>query len=194
MDTFIIENFNFEKYHGLGNDYIIVNDILYNIPEEFKPIFAKKLCKPHFSIGADGLIFVNTSEKYDVKMRIFNNDGTEAEMCGNGVRCFSKYVYEKEICKKSTIDIETLKGLIKAKLKFSNNNEVVVTSVEIDMGTPILTCEKIPVICDENTYQCINETIVAVDKIFRFSAISIGNPHAIIFVDEQLNDNDLTLY
>jgi len=189
-----LSNFKFVKYHGLGNDYIIVNDIKYKIPEYLKPKMAQELCKQHFSIGADGLIFVNSSDQYDIKMRIFNNDGTEAEMCGNGIRCFAKYVYENHIIRKSNMNIDTLKGPIEAKLKFSKEKENYVESVEINMGSPILECGKIPVISESNTERCINETIVAMDKIFRFSAISMGNPHAVIFVEDQLNDEDLSTY
>lgn len=185
----ILDNLNFEKHHGLGNDYIIINDLEYAIPEEIKPKLAIKLCEQHFSIGADGLIFVMNSEKADIKMRIFNNDGTEAEMCGNGIRCFSKFIYENGIVKKSTINIETLKGFQKAELRIEENS---VNAVEINMGSPILECFKIPVDLDKN--KCVNEKIVSIDRIFSFTAVSMGNPHAVIFVEETLNDNDLNKY
>ncbi len=191
MNDLTLENFNFEKYHALGNDYIIVNDIKWNVPEEKKAVLAKKLCEFHFSIGADGLIFVCDSEKTDIKMRIFNNDGTEAEMCGNGIRCFSKYVYEHDIVKKSEINVETLKGTLVAKLSIINDE---VKGVEINMGSPILDCEQIPVLPRNNDFQCVNEPIVVLDKIFNFTAVSMGNPHAVIFVKNQPNDDDLNKY
>jgi len=191
MDKFILENLEFGKYHGLGNDYIIINDIKWKIPETKKSDLAVKLCEFHFSIGADGLIFVCNPDEADIKMRIFNNDGTEAEMCGNGIRCFSKYVYEKNIIKKEEIKIETLKGIMVSKNRISEDK---VTKVEIDMGPPILNCEEIPVFSDNLSNKCINEPIVILDKIFNFTALSMGNPHAVIFIDTQLNDDELNMY
>ena len=186
-----LENLEIEKYHGLGNDYIIINDIKWNIPENKKSKLALTLCEIHFSIGADGLIFVGSSTQADIKMRIFNNDGTEAEMCGNGIRCFSKYVYEHAIVNKDEISIETLKGVMGAKLTL---NGEIVESVQIDMGPPILNCEEIPVISEGISSKCVNEPIPILDKIFKFTAVSMGNPHAIIFVKEQLNDDELNKY
>ncbi len=191
MNKLILENLEFEKYHGLGNDYIIINDIQWRIPEEKKPQLALNLCKSHFSIGADGLIFVCAPEKEDIKMRIFNEDGSEAEMCGNGIRCFSKYVYENNIIRKNPINIETHKGILVAKLNILADT---VKSVEINMGPPILDCEKVPVIPLKKDNKCVNEPIEVLDKIFNFTAVSMGNPHAVIFVDEQLNNYDLNKY
>ncbi|MFW9818385.1 MAG: diaminopimelate epimerase [Candidatus Thorarchaeota archaeon] len=191
MEQLTLNNLDFTKLHGLGNDYIIINDIKWRIPEGKKPVLARKLCEIHFSIGADGLIFVCESIVADIRMRIFNNDGLEAEMCGNGVRCFSKYIYENNIVKKDQIYIETLKGIIVAKLKIGNEK---VKSVEIDMGAPILNCEDIPVILDSVVDQCVNEPLVVLDKIFRVTAVSMGNPHAIIFVEKNLNDDELNRY
>ena len=187
----VYENLEFEKYHGLGNDYVIINNIQYKIPEENKNDLALKLCKIHFSIGADGLIFVCNSDKADIRMQIFNNDGSEAEMCGNGIRCFSKYIYEKNIVRKDEITIETLKGINIALLKVVDG---IVETVTIDMGPPILDVEKIPVELDSNVSQCVNEEFVIIDKIFKFSAVSMGNPHAVIFLQKQLNDDELNKY
>ena len=121
-------------------------------------------------------------------MRIFNNDGSEAEMCGNGIRCFSKYVYEHDIVKKNEIEIETLKGILTAKLTVEND---LVKLVQIDMGPPILKCEDVPVISIKEQEQCVEEPISVWDKEFIFTGVSMGNPHAIIFVEKQLNDEDL---
>lgn len=191
MEQFSLENLDFGKYHGLGNDYIIINDIKWNVPEKKKSDLARKLCEVHFSIGADGLIFVCKSENADIKMRIFNNDGLEAEMCGNGIRCFSKYLYENSIVQKQLIKIETIKGILVAKLNLSDQQ---VKTVEIDMGSPILDCEEIPVILENSVDQCINEPLVILDKIFNFTAVSMGNPHAVIFIDELLDDDKLNMY
>ena len=186
-----LDNLSFWKYEGLGNDYIIINDIKWKIPEEKKSALALKLCEAHFSIGADGLIYICESNKADIRMRIFNNDGTEAELFCNGIRCFAKNIYENNIVKKESIEIETLKGIMIAELNVVDDE---VKSVTIDMGAPILKCEQIPVIIDSLANRCINEPIVILDKIFKFTAVSMGNPHAIIFVKEQLNDDELNKY
>jgi diaminopimelate epimerase len=191
MRDFQLEKLEFEKYHGLGNDYIIINNLKYEIPEDILSILAKQLCRSHFSIGADGLLLVCESKNADIQMRIFNNDGTESEMCGNGIRCFSKYIYEHDIIKKETIQIETLKGIIIAKLRINND---LVSAVQINMGRPILDCEQIPVELDDQPSQCINEQIVILDRIFNFSAVSMGNPHAVIFTKNLISDSDLNKY
>jgi len=191
LSSLTLQNLDFGKYHGLGNDYIIINDIKWRIPEEIKSKLAVQLCEFHFSIGADGLIFVCKSDAADIKMRIFNVDGLESEMCGNGIRCFSKYVYEEEIVKKNKMTIETLKGILVAKLSIIDDK---VNSVEIDMGPPILKCEEIPVLLDSPVDRCVNEPIVILDKIFKITAVSMGNPHAVIFTKQQLNDDKLNMY
>ena len=109
----IINNLDFEKMHGLGNDYILINDMTWNIPEEKKSLVAKKLCKFHFSIGADGLIYICKSDKADIRMRIFNDDRSEAEMCGNGARCIARFAYLKGITGRECC-FETLSGLVNA--------------------------------------------------------------------------------
>ena len=187
----ILENLEFGKYHGLGNDYVIINNISGKVPEEKMGVLALKLCRFHYSIGADGLILACESDKADVRMRIFNNDSSEAEMCGNGIRCFSKFIYEEGIAKKEELKIDTLKGILMARLMIKDDK---VESVQIDMGAPILECENIPVIPKKNKKNCINEPIEIFDKTFNFTAVSMGNPHAIIFVDEQLNNDDLNKY
>ncbi|TXT62179.1 MAG: Diaminopimelate epimerase [Promethearchaeota archaeon] len=186
-----LEDFSFGKYHGLGNDYILIDDRKWNIPEKKKAVLARKLCEPHFSVGADGLIYVCKSEKADIRMRIFNDDGSEAEMCGNGIRCFSKYVYDNQLIVKNPLKIETLKGIIIANLSIENGT---VDLVEINMGSPILDCELIPVLPDRNKFECINESILALDRIFNFTAVSMGNPHCVIIVENQLNNDDLNKY
>ena len=121
----------FWKMHGLGNDYIVVDDRnqkFYYVAE-----LAKKLCKRRFSVGADGLLLVRRSEVADIKMRILNADGSEAEMCGNGIRCFAKYCYENDIVKKTEFTIETLSGLKNVWLTVKNME---VASVKVDMGAP----------------------------------------------------------
>ena len=191
MNKMILENLDFEKHHGLGNDYIIIDNIKWKIPKEKMGILASILCKVHYSVGADGLLLACDSQTSDIQMRIFNSDGSEAEMCGNGIRCFSKFIYENNICKKERIAIETLKGVIKAVLKVEEGK---VISVKIDMGSPIVDCDDIPVVLDGLQKQCVNEPIIALDRIYKFTAVSMGNPHAVIFTDELLNDEDLNKY
>ncbi len=191
MDKIILENLDFEKQHGLGNDYILINNLKWGIPDIKKADLAKKLCKKHFSIGADGVLFVCHPKNTEVRIEIFNPDGSQAEMCGNGVRCFAKYVYENDIYKKDEIDIETLKGIVVAKLNVIDGK---VKSVKIDMGAPTLDCEQIPVDLEDPVKQCVNESIIALDKIFKFTAVSMGNPHAIIFTKENLSDDELNRY
>ncbi|MFX0060190.1 MAG: diaminopimelate epimerase [Candidatus Hodarchaeota archaeon] len=186
-----LKNLDFEKHQGLGNDYIIINNQKWQIPDDSKSKLASILCTPHFSIGADGMLFVCNSERADISMKMFNPDGSEAEMCGNGIRCFAKYIYENNILKKEMIEIETIKGIISAKLYLDN---LIVKSVRINMGPPILDCDLIPVNLDDNIDRCVNESIVILDKIFKFTAVSMGNPHAIIFTNEKFNDEDLNKY
>jgi diaminopimelate epimerase len=191
MSKVNLKDLDFEKHHGLGNDYIIINNLKWGISNKNKSKLAKQLCTPHFSVGADGMLFVCDSENADILMKMFNPDGTEAEMCGNGIRCFAKYIYENDIIKKEIIEIETLKEIVSAKLNLENN---IVKTVKIDMGSPILDCDQIPVNLDENVDRCVNESIVIIDKIFKFTAVSMGNPHAIIFTNEIINDEDLNKY
>ncbi|MHA1669224.1 MAG: diaminopimelate epimerase [Promethearchaeota archaeon] len=186
-----LENLDFEKHHGLGNDYIIINNLHWGIEDDKKKDLAKILCTPHFSIGADGILFACPSRKAEIRMKMFNPDGSEAEMCGNGIRCFAKYVYENNIIKNDYLKIETLKGIITARLTIVGEK---VRSVKINMGAPILDCDSIPVISSSLNNQCVNESLVAFDKIFKFTAVSMGNPHAIIFINDLLNNEQLNTY
>jgi diaminopimelate epimerase len=187
----IVKNLDFEKFHGLGNDYVIINNLIWKFSDATMRSLAKILCQTHFSIGADGLIFVCSPNEGDIRMRIFNLDGSEAEMCGNGVRCFSKYVFEHQIVENERILIDTLKGMVIADLKCIHHK---VETVKINMGSPILDCDLIPVDIEGLAKECVNQRIVAVDRIFEFTAVSMGNPHAIIFIDDVFSDNDLNKY
>jgi len=167
--------------HGLGNDYIVIDnrESIINNPEEA----AKKLCRRRFSIGADGLILLQnpTFNQADFKMRIFNRDGSEAEMCGNGIRCAAKFYYETSIFKKEELNIETKAGLKKAWLKLENNE---VKEVEINMGKPIFERSLIPML-GEGTF--INEEIKVDNEVFKATCLSMGNPHCVIFVNDLKN-------
>jgi len=191
MDKILIQNLEFGKYHGLGNDYVIINNLKYEIPDDKKSDLARILCRHHYSVGADGVLFVCHPKRIGIRMEMFNPDGSQSEMCGNGVRCFAKFLYENDIYKNEEIEIETLKGTVIAKLTVINDE---VKTVTIDMGIPSLDCESIPVDLETPVNQCVNESIVVLDKIFKFTAVSTGNPHAVIFSKDVINDDDLKKY
>lgn len=167
----------FTKMHGLGNDYIYMDAIHQTI--ENKSSLARFVSNRHFGIGSDGLILICKSDVADFKMEMFNSDGSQAEMCGNGIRCVGKFVYDKGLTDKTTINIETLAGI---KTLILNVKEDKVETVRVDMGEPILAPEKIPVMAIEEPVQ--NLKVTAIDKEFTFTCVSMGNPHAITIVEE----------
>ena len=166
----------FTKMHGLGNDYVYMDAIHQKIDN--KSELARFVSKRHFGIGADGLILICKSDIADFKMKMFNQDGSEAEMCGNGIRCVGKFVYDKGLTNKKTLKIETLAGIKILKLNVDKGK---VDTVEVDMGEPILSPEKIPVLSKEKIAK--NLKIKSCDKIFYFTCVSMGNPHAITIVE-----------
>ena len=167
----------FWKMHGLCNDYIVIDNRNLQISDAEAVESAKKLCERRFSVGADGLLLVGTSTLADVKMRIFNADGSEAEMCGNGIRCFAKYCYENNIARKSELTVETLAGVKRTWLTVEDDT---VVSVMVDMGTPTLDRSAIPML---GTGTCINENLQVDEEQYKVTCLSVGNPHCIIFVD-----------
>ncbi len=168
----------FWKMHGLGNDYVVVDNRDGKNAEAELAGLARRLCERRFSVGADGLLLVSGSAVADVKMRIFNADGSEAEMCGNGIRCFSKYCYENGVSQKTELAVETLAGVKKTWLTVENG---AVTSVRVDMGTPELERSKIPML-GEGT--CINQGLHVDGEHYKMTCLSVGNPHCVIFVDD----------
>jgi diaminopimelate epimerase len=167
----------FWKMHGLGNDYIVIDNRDGNINDQKASVLAKKLCERHFSVGANGLLLVCNSNVADVKMRIFNSDGSEAEMCGNGIRCFSKYCYEMGVFKKSEFKVETISGIKDIWLNLNGDR---VLSVKVDMGVPIWERNSLPMI-GEGT--CINCDLVVGEETFSVTCVSMGNPHCVMFVE-----------
>lgn len=165
----------FTKMHGLGNDYVYIDAINQKIENESS--LAQFVSNRHFGIGSDGLILICKSEIADFKMRMFNSDGSEAEMCGNGIRCVGKFVYDKGLTNKTTVKIETLAGI--KTLILNTKNEKVETA-RVDMGEPILEAEKIPVISTEEPVK--NLELEAENQKFKFTCVSMGNPHAITIV------------
>lgn len=167
----------FTKMEGLGNDYVYIDAINQKI--ENRPELARFVSNRNFGIGSDGLILIEKSEVADFKMTMFNSDGSQAEMCGNGIRCVAKFVYDKGMTDKTTLKIETLAGIKKLELNVEDGK---VKTVRVDMGEPILEAEKIPVISTEKPVK--NLILKAQDKEFRFTCVSMGNPHAITIVDD----------
>ena len=166
----------FTKMHGLGNDYVYIDAINQKIENESS--LAQFVSNRHFGIGSDGLILICKSEIADFKMRMFNSDGSEAEMCGNGIRCVGKFVYDKGLTNKTTVKIETLAGI---KTLILNTKDGKVETARVDMGEPILEAEKIPVISTEKPVK--NLELEAENKKFKFTCVSMGNPHAITIVE-----------
>lgn len=172
----------FTKMHGCGNDYIYVNGSEEQIPAEKKPELVKSLSDRHFGIGGDGVIFINPSRQADFEMEMYNADGSRAEMCGNGIRCVAKYVYDKGLTDKrkiSVISAGTMKYLELTVEGDGAGERGQVTQVRVNMGSPILTPALIPVEAEGD--QVVDEPIVADGREYRMTCVSMGNPHAVIF-------------
>ena len=178
---------NFVKMEGLGNDYIYIDAINQNI--ENRSELAVKLSDRHFGIGGDGIILICESKVADFRMQMFNNDGSEAEMCGNGIRCVGKFVYDEGLTDKKQVTIETLAGIKVLDLNIENGK---VKSVKVDMGEPILEAKKIPVVSDEMPVKNLN--LNSCDKDFKFTCVSMGNPHAVTFIEEPVDEFDVCKY
>lgn len=173
----------FTKMQGCGNDYVYVNGFENKIdnPNKLSEIVSDR----HFGIGSDGLIVINPSEKADFKMSMYNADGSEGKMCGNGIRCVAKYVYDNKMTHKTTITVETLSGIKTLELNVKNDK---VETVKVNMGTPILLPKDVPVVSDKD--KVVDEPIVIDDKEYRITCVSMGNPHAITFIE---NTDDLEI-
>lgn len=171
----------FVKMEGLGNDFIILDDRKESIEKhENYPSLAKRLCSRHFGIGADGIILILESPDHDIKFRIYNSDGSHAQMCGNGMRCFAKYLYESRIISKKRIRVDTKAGTIIPEV--ITNNKGLVESIRVDMGEPDLLCKDIP-FKSENE-KAIEEPLKVGEKAYLITAVGMGNPNAVIFVDD----------
>ena len=170
----------FTKMHGCGNDYVYVNLFEETIADPAQLSIA--VSDRHFGIGSDGLITIGPSDVADFRMRIYNADGSEAEMCGNGIRCVAKYVYDHELTSQTTITVETGAGIKTLDLLVENGK---VTQVTVDMGEQILAPEEIPVIAEG--MRVVDEPILVDGKEWRMTCVSMGNPHAVVFVDDVAN-------
>ncbi|MCM3731281.1 diaminopimelate epimerase [Fictibacillus nanhaiensis] len=176
-----MKTLKFTKMHGLGNNYIYVNMFEENIAEADMPKLAVNVSNPYTGIGSDGMILICPSDKAPVKMRIFNNDGSEAKNCGNGLRCVAKYAFENGIVNEKEFDIETLGGLVTAKLTTDQENKV--RLVTVNMGNPMLTPDQVPVKGFSNKETIVNEPVTFKDTELNMTAVSMGNPHAVFFVE-----------
>ena len=167
----------FTKMHGLGNDYVYVNCFEEKIDNP--PAVARFVSDRHFGIGSDGLIMINPSKTADFEMEMYNADGSRGEMCGNGIRCVAKYVYDYGLTDKTQISVETLGGIKYLDLTVEDGK---VSLVKVDMGKPELEADLIPIISERE--QVIDEPIEVDGKEYDMTGVSMGNPHAVIYVDD----------
>ena len=170
----------FTKMHGCGNDYVYVNLFEEHIDDPAE--MSIKVSDRHFGIGSDGLITIEPSDIADFRMRIYNADGSEAEMCGNGIRCVAKYVYDHKLTDKTEISVQTGAGVKILKLFVEGDK---VEQVTVDMGEPVLAPAEIPVVADGD--RVVDEPIEVCGKEWRMTCVSMGNPHAVVFVDDVEN-------
>lgn len=177
----------FTKMHGCGNDYVYFDCTEKEIADEKAAAIA--LSDRHFGIGGDGIILIKKSRNADFEMVMYNADGSRGAMCGNGIRCVAKYVYDNALTDKTSISIESMGAIKYIDVQVENGKAV---SARVDMGTPKLKAADIPVNC--NGEKAINEEITIDDRAFRMTCVSMGNPHAVLFIDEHPKDFDLNHY
>lgn len=178
----------FWKLHGVGNDFIAIDGRFDNIDANCYSEIAKKVCHRHFGIGADGLLVVKNSDCCDIEMVYYNSDGSRANMCGNGLRCFCKYVYDRKIINSNEFTVYTLDGEKKIILDTKEDN---ILSIKVNMGKPNFNPKFIPVDIDKD--KCIKESIKIEDKVFEINSVLMGVPHTIVFVEE-LSKEDVYKY
>jgi len=169
----------FIKMHGLGNDFVFLDHFSVSDEDVDYPELARKLCHRQFGIGGDGLVVVLPSNVADARMRIFNSDGSEPEMCGNGIRCFARYVYDQGIMISDPMLVETGAGILKLNLFIKEGQ---VQGVQVDMGEPILRADLIPVLGEGEPV--VGQSIEVLGETYLYTAVSMGNPHCVIFVED----------
>lgn len=176
----------FTKMHGCGNDYIYVDGAREIIPAERKSEVVKFLSDRHFGIGGDGVIFINPSDVADFEMEMYNMDGSRSEMCGNGIRCVGKYVYDHGLTRKTSLSIVSCGKIKYLELSVEDGR---VTKVRVNMGSPVLEAAEIPVVAKLSP---VVDTPITVDgREYRMTCVSMGNPHAIVYVDEMIDDETM---
>lgn len=172
---------SFTKMHAAGNDFIVIDETSkITVPEGDKPCFVEKACKRHFGVGADGAIFIQKSSVCDLKFHFFNPDGTNAEMCGNGIRCLAKYARENGLTGKDEMMVETLAGNLTIRMAVEDGKMI---SSTVDMGAPRMKNKEIPVEGDPDKMS-VEREIEAKGEKYEITAVSMGNPHAVIFTED----------
>ena len=169
---------NFTKWQGCGNDFVLIDCRAQELADY--GAFAQKACDRHYGIGGDGILVVLPSDKADFRMRIFNTDGSEAEMCGNGIRCFARYLYDNGITKKRKFTVETGAGILVPE---SIEADGTVTGVRVDMGEPVLAADQIPM-KGYGSNRVVNEPVEVAGRSWRITGVAMGNPHCVVFVDD----------
>lgn len=170
----------FTKMHGLGNDYVYVNCFKETVDDPVE--MAKYVSDRHFGVGSDGLIMICPSEVADFEMRMYNADGSRGEMCGNGIRCVGKYVYDYGLTDKTSISVETLGGIKYLDLTVEDGKVIL---VRVNMGSPILTPSQIPILMDDPLKEMVIDEPILVDKKeYRMTGVSMGNPHDVIYIED----------
>ena len=168
----------FTKMEGCGNDYVYINGFTQSVPAEEKPALVRRLIDRHFGIGGDGVIFINPAKEADFEMEMWNADGTRSEMCGNGIRCVARYVYDFGLTDQKEFSIVSA-GKVKYMTLYEQDGQI--SAVRVNMGQPILEADQIPVRADHSPV--INVPIEVQGKEYRMTCVSMGNPHAVVFVD-----------
>lgn len=177
----------FTKMHGCGNDYVYIDGFEETVLNESET--AKRISDRHFGVGGDGMIIIKKGTKADFEMVMYNADGSRAEMCGNAIRCVAKYVYDKGYTKNTSFTIESM-GAVKYIDVTAEHGKVV--SAKVDMGRPILKAADVPVVSSNE--KCVKEKITVADREFEMTCVSMGNPHAVMFIDEHPIDFNLDFY
>lgn len=172
----------FTKMQGCGNDYVYINGMSETVENKAEKV--PMLSDRHFGIGGDGVIFINAGKKADFEMEMYNADGSRSQMCGNGIRCVGKFVYDKGLTDKKEITVESFGAVKYLTLSVGDDNKV--TKVKVDMDEPELKAASVPVICESE--QAVMEPIEINGKKYEMTCVSMGNPHAVIFVDEITDD------
>jgi diaminopimelate epimerase len=168
----------FTKMEGCGNDYVYINGFTQSVPAEEKPALVRRLSDRHFGIGGDGVIFINPAKEADFEMEMWNADGTRSEMCGNGIRCVARYVYDFGLTDQKEFSIVSA-GKVKYMTLYEQDGQI--SAVRVNMGQPILEADQIPVRADHSPV--INVPIEVQGKEYRMTCVSMGNPHVVVFVD-----------
>ena len=169
----------FTKMQGCGNDYVYIDGSTQKIPQEEKPDFVRKMSDRHFGIGGDGVNFINPSQEADFEMEMYNADGSRAQMCGNGIRCVAKFVYDRHLTDQTEITVVSAGSVKRLKLYVADGH---VERVRVNMGRPILKAAEIPVLSDEE--QVLDWPVFVADRQWRMSCVSMGNPHAVVLAED----------